>query len=417
LGERWAQEKTDQAKKQIRTGHGHTGDSAQGAGSRVLADLDVGPAEAATAARAEVDKLDAARRFAASGASTIRRTEAASSPIPRFSEAGPAWLNPWQTATAVRTADGSGAQSGKHPDQGQVKPQSDLESTLQQSRERVAARWFALKGVFANAEREQIPEHHVPGKSSGQVPILVVYSLAGGVGKTSLVAALGRTLSSLGERVLLADTTSHGLLPFYFGASELHPGVVRTFSPPEGSADAPIQLVSYDADPRGEGEQIAAVDELLGNGRGLNRILIDLNGSGGWLIGRLAQMKPTVLIPLAPDMNSVIGLQMVEKRFSFMLDDQGYPLKPFYLLSQFDAALPLHLDVREVLSQQLGERLLPFVVRRAASVSEALAEGMTIIDYDPESAAARDYLDVAKWIRSVSAPAAAAFRNLRWSER
>ena len=93
------------------------------------------------------------------------------------------------------------------------------------------------------------------------------------------------------------------------------------------------------------------------------------------------------------------------------------PLEPFYLLSQFDTSLPLHLDVREVLRRQLGERLLPFVIRRAASVSEALAEGMTIIDYEPESPAARDYLGVANWIRSVSAPAAAGFRNLRWSER
>lgn len=335
------------------------------------------------------------------------------SPAQRFSETGPAWLYPRQTATA----DASVAQGGKQADPGQIKPNSDLESTLQQSRERVAARWFALKGAFATAGPQHTNEPHLPRERSGHTPILVVYSLAGGVGKTSLVATLGRALSSLGERVLLADTTSHGLLPFYFGASELHPGVVRTFSPPEGSADAAIQLVSYNAEPRGEGEQTAAVDELLGHSRGLNRVLIDLNGGSGWLASRLARLKPTVLVPLAPDMNSVIGLQMLEKRFSLMLDDQGHPLKPFYLLSQFDASLPLHLDVREVLRQQLGERLLPFVVRRAASVSEALAEGMTIIDYDPESAVARDYLDVAKWIRSVSAPAAAVFRNLRWSER
>ena len=53
-------------------------------------------------------------------------------------------------------------------------------------------------------------------------PVLAVFSLAGGVGKTSLVATLGRALSSLGEKVLLADTTSHGLLPYYFGANNVH---------------------------------------------------------------------------------------------------------------------------------------------------------------------------------------------------
>ena len=55
--------------------------------------------------------------------------------------------------------------------------------------------------------------------------------MAGGVGKTCLVATLGRALSALGEHVLLADTTAGGLLPFYFGSRESNPGVVRTFSP------------------------------------------------------------------------------------------------------------------------------------------------------------------------------------------
>ncbi len=57
------------------------------------------------------------------------------------------------------------------------------------------------------------------------------------------------------------------------------------------------------------------------------------------------------------------------------------PCCPFYLLNGFDASLPLHLDVREVLRGKLGERLLPFAVRRSPAVSEALAEGMTVIDY------------------------------------
>ncbi len=58
----------------------------------------------------------------------------------------------------------------------------------------------------------------------------------------------------MGEKVLLTDTTSHGLLPFYFGASELRQGTVRTFSPPSGSTDAPIYLVSYDIDQTGNDE-------------------------------------------------------------------------------------------------------------------------------------------------------------------
>ncbi len=242
---------------------------------------------------------------------------------------------------------------------------------------------------------------------------------AGGVGKTSLVATLGRSLSSLGEKVLLTDTTSHGLLPFYFGASELRQGTVRTFSPPSGSTDAPIYLVSYDVDQRSgdEAAQDALVDEITASSRGTHRVLLDLSVNSGWMVRRMARLSPTILVPVAPDMNSVISLQAVEKFFNGIVDPEGRPLKLFYLLNQFDASLPLHLDIREVLRRQLGDRLLPFVIRRAPAVGEALAEGMTIVDYSPEAPVAEDYLNAATWLRTVAAPATAGFRNVRWSER
>jgi cellulose biosynthesis protein BcsQ len=87
------------------------------------------------------------------------------------------------------------------------------------------------------------------------------------------------------------------------------------------------------------------------------------------------------------------------------------------VINQFDAALPLHLDVREVLRRQLGDRLLPFVISRAPAVSEALADGMTVVDYAPDSVITKDYLSVANWTRTISAPAVQSARNLRWSER
>ena len=290
-----------------------------------------------------------------------------------------------------------------------------VSDTLQSSRERVASRWFALKGVFENGPE---PVAEVPRQKEVRTPVLAVFSLAGGVGKTSMVATLGRALSSLGEKVLLADTTSHGLLPYYFGATELKPGVVRTFSPPSGSTDAPIHLVSYDVDHKVErAPQEALADEITKSASGVQRLLVDFNATSGWLMRRLTRMAETVLVPVAPDMNSVISLQTVERYFEGAVDAEGQPLKPFYVLNQFDASLPLHLDVREVLRRQLGDRLLPYVVRRSPAVSEALAEGMTVVDYQPEGAICEDYLNIAKWLRGISSPATQGFRTIRWSER
>ena len=299
--------------------------------------------------------------------------------------------------------------------------QSSVADTLQHSRERVAARWYALKGVFEQPGQEGLeqPEAAPVRQKETRTPVLAVFSLAGGVGKTSLVATVGRALSSMGEKVLLTDTTSHGLLPFYFGASELRQGTVRTFSPPSGSTDAPIYLVSHEIDYKGSdaAAQEKLAEEIIDNSRGTHRILLDLNVSSSWIVSRLSRMNPTILVPVAPDMNSVISLQALEKFFSGVVDGDGRPLQPYYVLNQFDTSLPLHLDVREVMRRQLGDRLLPFVICRAPAVSEALAEGMTVVDYAPDAPVSEDYINLATWLRTVAAPATAGFRNVRWSER
>jgi cellulose biosynthesis protein BcsQ len=90
---------------------------------------------------------------------------------------------------------------------------------------------------------------------------------------------------------------------------------------------------------------------------------------------------------------------------------------PFYVLNRFVASLPLHLDVREVFRRQLGERLLRVAIRDSPAVSEALAEGMTVLDYAPSAPVSLDLLEVATWIRSMSPPATAEFLPLHRGER
>lgn len=316
----------------------------------------------------------------------------------------PAWLHESESAVAAARMQSS----------------SPLADTLQQSRERVASRWFALKGVFEGATGEQTEAQPVR-QNPPRTPVLAVFSLAGGVGKTSIVATLGRALSSLGEKTLLTDTTSYGLLPFYFGARELRPGVVRTFAPPSGSTDAPINLVNLDTDTLTAENASAGQDwlseEISRSSRGANRVVVDLATASGSLTRRILRMGPIVLVPVAPDLNSVISIAAVEQFFQSQTDADGRAIKVFYLLNQFDASQPLHLDVREVLRQQLGDRLLPFVIRRSQAISEALAEGMTVMDYAPNSPVAEDYMNLAAWVRNVSAPASLAFRGVRWSEQ
>ncbi len=323
---------------------------------------------------------------------------------------------------------------GQGPSYGQ---RTDLrDETLVDTRERLANRWFALKSVF---DPHAAPPEPVQATPPARVPVLAVFSLAGGVGKTSLVASLGRALSAHGERVLLVDTAAFGLLPFFFGARDQRPGMLRTFNAPGGGLDAPIQLLTLDPEGNPPDQQNAGsglsgsqhgqqgsnqepaqdwlAQEVGRYTRGVNRVLIDLPTASGATTRRVLRLAPTVIVPVIPDMNSVVSVGAIESFFRHSGQINGKQILPYYVLNQFDYALPLHLDVREILREQIGDRLLPFALRRSGSVSEALAEGMTVMDYAPNATVAEDYGSLAGWVRSLSAPATQAYRGVRWSER
>ncbi|MGA1982857.1 MAG: cellulose synthase operon protein YhjQ/BcsQ [Acidobacteriaceae bacterium] len=325
------------------------------------------------------------------------------SPEPDLEPTGPAWLYASQTPPQPRVL-----QTISQTPRGEL-PGGD---TLQDSRERVAARWFALKDLIEHPGLD-LPAMQPLRAGDPRTRLLAVFSLAGGVGKTSLVATLGRALSLQGEKVVITDTTSHGLLPIYFGVREVPPGVVSTLSPPPQSAAQPISLVACDLTGKGEFErqQEMLSEDILRGGQNHHRLLLDLASGSSWLVRSVADLHPMVLVPMAPDMNSALSLLAVEKLFRSIIDSDGRPVLPFYILNQFDATLPLHLDVREVLRRQLGDRLLRTSIRRSPAVSEALAEGMTVLDYAPDAPVSQDYLEVASWLRSVSPPATAEVRR------
>lgn len=329
--------------------------------------------------------------------------------------------NPW-AAAEVREPAGRPAWLSTEPEDApaayapQAPVQPAPEDTLQGSRDRLTSRWFALRGIF---EGGVPPTEAVPAPAVSRAPALAIFSLAGGVGKTSLAANLGRALSARSERVLLVDTAAFGLMPFFFGATDQRPGQLRTFAPPGASTDAPIQMVTLDPD--GINSEIPGQESLSGEiskfARGASRILVDLATASGATTRRILRMSPTVLVPVVPDMNSVVSVSSIDAFFEHNSNPAGKPSMPYYVMNQFDASLPLHLDVREVLREQLGERLLPFALRRTPAMSEALAEGMTVIDYAPSSPLAEDFATLAGWVKSISAPATTSYRGVRWSER
>lgn len=242
-----------------------------------------------------------------------------------------------------------------------------------------------------------------PGGAQSGASLAIIFSLSGGVGRTSLLANVGRALSRSGERVALLDAAPQSPLPFYFGARERRPGVARAFASPIYPSDPAVFVASYDlrAATRPD-DQRQLMGEILRNGLQTCRILLDLPISAEWLLRRLAALEPALLVPIVPDVNAVLRIDAAERYFEALNGSRSDPLVPLYLLTQIDSSVPLHNDVREILEHQLGPRLLAPSVRRSPLVSEALAHGLTVIDYAGASAVAQDYIEVADWVKNLA---------------
>ena len=319
----------------------------------------------------------------------------------------PAWLEP-ATEPAWPEETIAFANSSKQ-NTSQLARRPSVE-TLLESREHVALRWPALQALAKELRRTIAGARMSPRRG----PVTAVVSPAGGAGATSLAAALARALVTDGERVLLVETVPQSLLPLYFGLGPLVPGELRTVTA-RADVSGAASIAAFDAasfvladatERYARQRQEAAIETLLDRAQGFDRIVIDLSPEAEWMVHRLAALRPMVLAPVAPEMSSVAGLQALEQRFAAIRDSEGGALLPFYVLNLFDAGLPLHLDIREVLRRELDGRLLAVAVRRSASVGEALAQGKTVLEYAPESPVARDYGELARWMAE-AAPASA----------
>ncbi len=109
------------------------------------------------------------------------------------------------------------------------------------------------------------------------------------------------------------------------------------------------------------------------------------------------------LVVLTPDINSVMNLAPFRK-LSERVNRSGprQPLDVHFLINKFDPASAFHAEVRQNLRLQLGTRLLPFCIRRNDSITEALAAGMTVLDYAPNSAPTEDFQRLASWAREIA---------------
>jgi cellulose synthase operon protein YhjQ len=259
-------------------------------------------------------------------------------------------------------------------------------------------RWRVLRDTTRRESKSVSPQLPFP-------PAIALHSVAGGGGVTTILATLSRALSLREESVLVADASEYSTLALYFGGRRLSAGLNTVVLP----GAAPIYLRtsgSLDSDAPGLEPRLVndqwlcdAVDPLRGS---IERILFECSGTMDPRSDESLWRSAISLVVLVPDMRSAVGIRRVIRQFHEREQRLGFAIPKYFLLNKFDDASSLNVDMRDWFSQELGDSLLPFVIRRDEHVAEALAEGLTILDYAPDSAAAQDFLKLISWVQGVN---------------
>ena len=269
--------------------------------------------------------------------------------------------------------------------------------------------WAALDNLFSGSDQQFRFIEHVAKTIDS--PLLFLRSLRGGAGATTIAATLARCLAGWGERTTVVETQADSVLPVFFGGRENGGAGVQGFDVP-GSQKG-ILVIKGPVERRRRSTWPDSQDHTEGNSlykrlreasTVSDRLLLDVTSfSTKELIGSNLYSRP-ILAPIVPDFSCVSQIVELQSYLDDRSSDNHFPVLLYYVLNKFDSSVALHRDIQNLLADQLGDRLLPITIRRTDAIAEALAKGMTVVDYCPETGVAEDFLQLAEWVRSTAIP-------------
>jgi cellulose biosynthesis protein BcsQ len=256
-------------------------------------------------------------------------------------------------------------------------------------------RWSALDVVLDNSAAARL---NLSSRSQPQpISAVSISGAAGGVGTTSIIAALARISSRRGGQVVVFDLSEYSLLSLFFnGRCSSLPMASFVFS---GDANrGAIHTFRRDENNAGENNDnwlAQNLDRLMPE---TGELFVDAGLNRASRLHHAKIGESIEIVTLIPDTRCLAALKRFEDaRQQSHLD---FSPAPYLLLNQFDQSDPLHTEIRSRLASRYPHRLIPIAIRRDRQVPSALAEGMTIIDYAPESSASEDIAHLHQWFRA-----------------
>lgn len=246
-----------------------------------------------------------------------------------------------------------------------------------------------LRSILRDLDQANIVDHEHNPTSLAEHTISV-FAASGGAGATTVSATVARLFSRWQQRTVVIDGRQESVLPFYFGSrSGSHLG--RSFVALQDASDAPVHILTRDVWDVEQKPVDASGCEWLKRGLSKSRGEFDCAVIDVWPnlpVSTFDQFcAPGLAVIIAvPDLNSILGVRKIAK----YLEERQLVSSPLYVVNKFDERQALHVEMLQWFERQFPQN--PIVtLRRTDEASEALAEGLTVIDYAPQSGIAEDY--------------------------
>ena len=242
--------------------------------------------------------------------------------------------------------------------------------------------------------------------------VLVISNQKGGVGKTTTAISLGAALVASGQRVLVIDLDPQANATSGLGVSKELPNAIYGVllkERPLSDSIVPTAVEGLDLVPSGldmAGAEVELVPlmareyrlrEALRGVHGYDTVLIDCPPSLGLLTVNALAAGDAVIIPVQCEYYALEGLAQLLRTIEAVRDRLNDHLEVLAIvLTMEDRRNRLSLQVIDEVQRHFPKLLANARIPRTVRLAEAPSHGLPISIYDPKSAAAQAYDDLAR---------------------
>ena len=247
--------------------------------------------------------------------------------------------------------------------------------------------------------------------------IITVSNQKGGCGKTTTVINLGASLGQLGRKVLIIDMDPQGHAGIGLGI--LPDQITRTmydvlcndsldlslrdiilpvtdnlFLAPSNITLSALEQKFSGLDRREEQLKNCLIDVY----DDYDYILIDTPPSVGLLTFNALRACREVIIPIDSSYFGLHGLGKLLETIIVLNERLNNSIRFRALATLYDKRTKVSIDVLQSIQKLFSDKTFNNVISLNVKLKEAVGLGLPVIDYDPDSAGAQDYMNLAKEI-------------------